>query len=477
MRKFFFIFIITILLLINGCRKQEEIIVNENEIDVVKEQDDIKENKNEADLDEEEANDSFKYSFELNENDIKEDIFNSDKIRFINIYHLSKDDCKNFIFKTKEIDEKHVEVIVDFKFEYICIGGGRYNEEFQRYADVKHYFSPIITMTYTYNDDKWELNKISQNDIYPVEKTEEIEITSNYIEFNRDIGMIKEDLSDIISKPYFRVKNGFNPITFVKDENKYSDFNKGYILIDKINSMDITEVKLNLDDKYQYKVTISLDVCAENINIIGEAELLYRLWNDEYGNPYWRLKEINQDNNNFEISSIVEDNKFKQKEEISNTISAELIESLLEQRSKAESLFIEGVGIDFQKDSIRLGEYHKIYNDEFRSYDDIRNYLLNIFTDGQHLENFMTRIKKTIIEKEDGYLYMSPGNIKTGLNSITDEYIIKEIDDEKQIVIFSFYKTEKNEYTNEIVYRGPFDIKLKYDIDYGWRLDDWIDLY
>jgi hypothetical protein len=241
--------------------------------------------------------------------------------------------------------------------------------------------------------------------------------------------------------------------------------------------MDITEVKLNPDDKYQYKVTISLDVCAENINVIGEAELLYRFWNDEYGNPYWRLKEINQDNNNFEISSIVEDNKFKQKEEISNTISAELIKSLLNQQVKAESLFLEGIGIEFNKDTIEGSEYHKIYNDEFRSYDDIRNYLLNIFTDGQHLEDFMTRIKKTIIEKKDGYLYMMPGSGKTGPNANINEYIIKEIDDEKQIVIFSFYKTEKNEYTNEIVYRGPSDIKLKYDIDYGWRLDDWIDLY
>ncbi len=460
MRRFIFIFVI--ILLISGCENQQESIVNESEVDLDKEQ--------------EYTNDSSNFSFGLSENDIKEDIFNSDKIQIVKTYYLSVNDCKNFMFETNKIDEKHFEIIANFEFEYICIGGGHYNEVFNRTTDVKHYYKPIVIMIYTYNGDKWELDKISESNIFP-EKSEEIEITGNYIEFNRDIGMIKEDLSDIISKPYFHVKHGFNPITFVKDENKYSDFNKGYILIDSINSMNIEEVKLNPNDKYQYEVTISLDVCAENINVIGEADLLYRLWNDEFGDTYWRLEEINQNNNNFEISSIVEDNKFKQKEEISNKISAELIKSLLKQQKEAELLFIEGVGIDFQKDSISLDEYNKIYNNEFRSYEDIRSYLLNIFTSGQHLEDIMIRIKKQIIEKEDGYLYMTPSSIKTGLNSTTDEYILKEVNEEEPTVIFSFYKTERNEFTNEILYKNPFDIKLKYDIDYGWRLDDWIDLY
>lgn len=137
---------------------------------------------------------------------------------------------------------------------------------------------------------------------------------------------------------------------------------------------------------------------------------------------YWRLEEIKQDCNSFEVSSITSDNEFIEKENMSNEISKEVVYSLIKKQNEAESLFLEGIGIDFQKDTLRMDEYHKIYNDEFRSYEDIRNYLLNIYTDGQHLEDFMGRIENYIIEKEDGYLYMSPGNIKTGLNSITDYY-------------------------------------------------------
>jgi hypothetical protein len=462
MKKLLLVF--AILHLINIYNDQDSRMLNENDVDIV--------------VNQENADYISDYPLELSKNNIKKDVFNSDKISFISIYHLSESDCKNFIFEINEMSDKYVEITMGFEFEFICIEDGYYgvNEEFQRYADVKYYFKPEVLVTYEYVDGKWEVGQISENYILP-EKSEEIEITHDYTAFNKDIGMIKEDLSDIISKPYFQIKHGFNPLTFVKDESLFSDFNKGYKLIDEVNLMDIEEIEYNSDDNNQSTVTILLDVNAENIHAVGKAELQYKLWNDELGNAYWRLVEINQDCSSFEVSSIATDNEFIERQEVSNIINSGTIDSLLEQSREAELMFIEGNGIDFQKDSVRLGELHKVYNPEFRSYEDIRNYLLNIYTEGQHLEDLMDRIEKYIIENDDGYLYMSPGYIKTGLSSITDEYIIEEIDDENQTVIFNFYKIEKYEYTGEVLYDGPYDIKLKYDADKGWRLDDWVDRY
>lgn len=219
---------------------------------------------------------------------------------------ISEDNLKSLKVTDKTIDGKNAKVIVSVEIEYTDKGKGILNK-YYIHNDIEHKISGNITLNYAQYDKDWRLEDVTNIEQLKEEK-KEVETSIEAIPFKSE-KEVYENLKN--NNVGIQISDGIGA-TLTLGENK----TMGYKTVKEVKEFKILNVESDKNSVIYNFVTIYLDANFEvndknnlykkngNYNAKGQFIAMYRLEQDEQGNPIWNFSSIKSFTPKFEITKI-----------------------------------------------------------------------------------------------------------------------------------------------------------------------------